>query len=128
MAGLKYNETQINELKQSKYVKNISSKSITFSLECKYEFLRLSQSWMFYKSIFKKLWFPEYIIESNVASEASKRWKRNEKTWEIEKKRGRVKKSKINFENMKLEEQNEYLQTEVAYLRELHKLKFWHYP
>ena len=43
MAGIKYNEFQIEELKKNKYVKNISEKSITFGLECKCEFLKMSK-------------------------------------------------------------------------------------
>lgn len=114
MAGIKYNEIQIEELKKNKYVKNISEKSITFSLECKCEFLKMSKKWIFYKKIFEKLGFPQYIIEWNVASEASKRWKRNEKNWAIEKKKWRAKKTKIDFNNMTLEQENEYLRAKLA--------------
>ena len=43
MAGIKYTQAQIKELKANKYVKNVTQKSITFSLECKIEVLKLNK-------------------------------------------------------------------------------------
>jgi len=55
MAGIKYNITQIEELKINKYVKNVTEKSITFTTECKLEVLKLSKKGIFYTDIFEKL-------------------------------------------------------------------------
>jgi hypothetical protein len=55
MAVVKYNETQIEELKKNKYVKNVTNKNITFSLDCKLEIVKLSKQSMFYRDIFVKL-------------------------------------------------------------------------
>lgn len=43
MSGIKYTQKQIKELKNNKYVKNATSKSITFTLECKLKVLELSK-------------------------------------------------------------------------------------
>jgi len=43
MADIKYNASQIKELKINKYVKNVTEKNIIFTIECKNEVLRLSE-------------------------------------------------------------------------------------
>ncbi len=63
MAWVKYNETQMKELKSNKYVKNVTNKSIIFTLKCKLEVLKYSKKWLFYKDIFKKLWFSKIYSE-----------------------------------------------------------------
>jgi len=119
MAWIKYNKTQIEELIWNKYVKKISEKYITFNLECKTEFLKFSNKWLFYREIFRKLWFPEYIISSNVPKKAYYRWKTNMNKWKIESQKWRPKKAKIDFDNMTKDEELEYLRAKVAYLEEI---------
>jgi hypothetical protein len=41
MAGIQYNNEQVQELQKNKYVKFVTNKYITFTLECKIEFLKL---------------------------------------------------------------------------------------
>ena len=129
MAGIKYNETQIQELRKNKYIKAVTEKYITFTDEFKIKALELDKRYFLPKEIFKEFWFPEYIIKSDIPSINLKRWR---KLLKYEKliwgKKWRPKKEKINFENMNIEEQNEYLRTENAYLKELYKLKHWKYP
>jgi len=43
MALIKYNDSQIEELKKNKYVKSVTNKNINFTLECKLEVLKLSK-------------------------------------------------------------------------------------
>ena len=83
MAGIKYTQAQIKELKANKYVKNVTQKSITFSLECKIEVLKLNKKWLFYTEIFKKLWFPEYIINSKIPQRSFHRWNYKNNNWLI---------------------------------------------
>lgn len=119
MRLLKYNESQIKELKRNKYVKSVTSKNINFTLECKLEIIKLSNKWIFYKEIFRKLWFPEYVINSEIPRNLVNRLKNNLKKWKIEDKRWRPKVEKIDYDNMTLEQENEYLRAKVAYLEEI---------
>lgn len=120
MTLIKYNETQIEELKKNKYVKSVTNKNINFTLECKLEVVKLSKKWIFYREIFKRLWFPEYVINSNIPQECSKRWKRNiNNKWVIEDKKWRPQTEKIDFDNMTLEQENEYLKAKLALYEEL---------
>lgn len=128
MSGIKYSKKQIQDLKNNKYVKNATQRSITFSTEFKYEVLKLSEKWIFYTEIFKKLWFPEYIINSKIPERSYHRWKYKSDKWVIEEKKWRPTKKKIDYANLTNEEKIEYLETENAYLKELNKIKFWHYP
>ena len=121
MALIKYNETQIEDLKKNKYVKSITNKNINFSLECKLEALRLSNKWIYFRDIFKKLWFPEYIINSDIPKKAIDRWKRNKNKWELEKQKWRPRKEKIDFDNLTKDQYIEYLETKLAYYEEMKK-------
>jgi hypothetical protein len=128
MAATQYTNKQIQELQRNKYVKSVTSKYITFTLECKIEFLRLANEWMFYRDIFALFGFGEYIVNSSLPQNCFQRWKRKEISWNIEWKRWRQKKNITDFDSMSIEEQNEYLRAENAYLKELHKMKYGHYP
>ncbi|MDD3120612.1 MAG: hypothetical protein PHF46_04340 [Candidatus Gracilibacteria bacterium] len=119
MAGIKYTGVQMEELKKNKYVKNVTNKNITFNLECKLEVVKLSKKGMFYRDIFKKLGFPEYIIKSKIPERSYNRWKTKNKNGNIEDKKGRPKKEKIDFNNMTLEQENEYLRAKLALYEEL---------
>ena len=121
MQKIKYNNTQINELKTIKYVKNVTNKNITFTTEFKYELLKLSKKWLFYKEIFKKLWFPEYIVNSKIPERSYHRWNNKSKNWFLEDKKWRPIKQKIDFDNMTKDEEIEYLKTKVAYYEEMMK-------
>lgn len=128
MAKQYYTDIQVQELSNNKYVEKCSKKYITFTKDCKIEFLKLSQERIFYRDIFKILWFPDYIVQSKIPERSYNRWKRNLQNWILESKKGRKKKEKTDISKMTLEEQNEYLRAEVAYLKELHKQIYWHYP
>ena len=119
MVSIKYTENQINDLRKNKYVKSCTNKNINFTQECKIKVLKLSNSWMFIKEIFEKLWFPKYIINSDIPSSSLKRWKNNQKKWNIEFKKWRPRIEKIDFDNMTLEQENEYLRTKLALYEEL---------
>jgi len=43
MQKIKFNNTQINELKAIKYVKNVTEKHIIFTTECKLKVVELSK-------------------------------------------------------------------------------------
>lgn len=132
MSGIKYNETQIEELRANKYVKTVTEKYITFTDEFKIKALELDKRYFLPKEIFKEFWFPEYIINTKTPKQtlATLRYKERKGwvNWVISSKKWRKQSEKIDFENMNLEEQNEYLRTENAYLKELYKLKHWNYP
>ena len=121
MAGIKYTQAQIKELKANKYVKNVTQKSITFSLECKIEVLKLNKKWLFYKEIFKKLWFPEYIINSKIPQRSFHRWNYKNNNWLIEDKKWRPKVEKIDFNNLTKDQYIEYLETKLEFYEEMKK-------
>lgn len=133
MKKIPYSAKQIEELLANPYVKNCSERYITFTTECKIEFLNLSKQWFFYKDIFKKFGFLSYIVNSDIPKNSCTRWNRNLASWILEWKKGKPKneRKEINqkdIESMSLKEQNIYLQAENAYLKELHKTIYWHYP
>ena len=132
MAVIKYNKTQIEELKKNKYVKNCSSKYITFTDEFKIKVLELDKNWIYHRKIFEDFGFPEYIINWNIIPSIVWSWRYKMKkdwlTWLVWTKKGRRKQEKKDFSKMTIEEQNEYLKAENAYLKELHKQVYWHYP
>lgn len=121
MTEIKYNKAQIDELKAIKYVKNVTSKHIIFTRECKLKVLRLSEKWIFYREIFKNLWFPEYVLKSEIPRNALIRWSKNMKNNEIEQKKWRPKKDKIDFDNMTKDQYIKYLEAKVSYLEEIKK-------
>lgn len=126
MAGIKYNVYQLQELKSNKYVKNVTQKSIIFTLECKLEVLKQSKKWIFYRDIFRKLWFPEYIVNSKIPERNFNRWNNKAKIWNIEDKKWRPKVEKIDFDNMTKDQYIEYLESENAYLKEIaNYIKNW---
>lgn len=64
----KYTPGQIQEIKNNKYVLRCSPKNITYTNSCKIEAVNLWKTWISSKDIFKKLWFPNYIINSDLPS------------------------------------------------------------
>lgn len=128
MTNIAYSKKQIKELLNNPYVEKCSEKYITYTAECKIEFLKLSKQWLFYREIFRKLWFPSYIVNSKIPERAYNRWKKYLENWIFEWKKKSNKKERVNFEAMTIEEQVEYLKTENAYLKEFNKTIYWHYP
>lgn len=115
-----YTEEQIALLLQNQYVAKCSPKHLTFTDVCKQEAVRLHKAgWISSKDIFRKLSFPDFIIDSDYPREALKRWRKMEKqegiSWLTGKKKGRKKKEK-DIENRTPEEQILYLQAKIAYL------------
>lgn len=129
MAEVKYTQEQIKELKWNINVNNCTSKHIVFSKEFKIETVKLSKNYVTSKEIFKKYWFPDYVINSDVPKSSISRWKRNIKIkWQIEENKWRKKKEKCDVSKMTKDEYIEYLETENAILKELKKLVDWDYP
>ena len=129
MAEIKYTETQIQELRNNKYVKNCTNKNITFTKECKLIALDLERQLMLRKEIFEKLWFPEYVSNSEIPTKSIDRWKRNiNKNWIIEKIKWRPRKEKLDFNNMTKDEYIKYLETKLAVFEELKKYADWNFP
>jgi hypothetical protein len=94
--------------------------------------LQLGDKWLFHREIFDKLWFPEYITKSNVPWRTYTRYKNIKKInwliWLIWTKKWRPTKEKVDVSKMSSEEKIIYLETENAYLKELHKTAYGHYP
>ncbi len=109
MTKIKYISSQILELLKNKYVKNATQKHVIFKKECKIEAVNLWEKWLTSKEVFKELWFPNYIINSYIPKNSLWRWK-------------------INIDTLSDQEKIEFLKTENAYLKEMYKIKFWHYP
>lgn len=132
MAELKYSKEQIIELKQNKYVKNCTSKYLSFTDEFKIKALELDKRHFFSKEIFQELWFPEYVINTKLPKNTIATLRFKEKTqwiqWLINSKKWRKKQKAIDFENMSKDEKIEYLEAENEYLKELYKLKHGKYP
>jgi len=132
MSKKEYSEEQIEEILSNPNVKTCSSKYITFTDEFKVKALELDKRYLLPREIFKKFWFPEYIINTKIPKQTlgTLRYKeRNEWiSWVISSKKGRLKKERIDFNNMTKDEKIQYLETENAYLKELHKQIYWHYP
>ncbi len=129
MTQIKYIKEQIEELKSNPNVKNSTSKHIIFTKEFKLQAVKLAKEYLSAKEIFLKFWFPEYVINSDIPSNALARWKNLNKKWLIEDKKWRPKKEEnLDFSKMNLKEQNEYLRTQNLYLKELHNQIYWEYP
>ena len=129
MTENKYNNSQIEELKNNINVKNCTKKHIVFTKEFKYKAVELAKKYIWAKEIFMKFWFPEYVINSQIPSNSLARWKKLTKKWVVEEIKWRPKKEEnIDFSKMNLKQQNEYLRAENLYLKELHKQIYWEYP
>lgn len=132
MSKIEYSESQRLELEKNIYVEKCTAKQIRFTSEFKTELIKQSKKRIFYRDIFRNLWFPEYIVSSKVPERTYKRYTEIVKKywilWLISAKKWRPKKEKIEPENMTPEEKIIYLETKVAYLEEKHKEIYWHYP
>jgi len=132
MSKIIYTKSQIKEIESNKYVEKCTTKQIRFTNEFKIELLKLADKWLFYREVFDKLWFPEYVTKSNVPWRTYTRYKNIKKTnwliWLIWTKKWRPTKEKMDIKKMNKDEQIEYFKTENAYLKELHKIAYGHYP
>ena len=132
MSKKAYTREEIEILKANKYVRNCSSKYITFTDELKTEALKLDNKWVYFRDIFKYFWFPEFIVNSEIPRNSLKDWRHRIKTkwltWLVNTKKWRKKQEKIDISKMTQEEKIKYLETENAYLKELYKTTYWHYP
>lgn len=121
MRGINYTKEQMEELIKNKYIKSCTDKNVNFTLECKIESVKLWNKWFPTKEIFKKLWFPEYIINSDIPTSSLNRWRKNIKKWSIEEQKWRPKVEKIDFDNLTKDQYIEYLETKLAYYEEMKK-------
>lgn len=132
MSKIKYDSKQIAELENNKYVASATSKYISFSNEFKLLCIQQDKLWIYHRDTFSSCNFPDYIVDSDIPKRSLWRWRRQIREWWdqalVWKKKGRPKVEKIDFGKMSITEQNNYLKTENAYLKELHKQKYWHYP
>jgi hypothetical protein len=87
---------------------------------------------MIHRDIFRKFWFPEYIINSKIPERLLKNWRYKARHKWIESlqdsKKWRKKKENFDTSKMSKDEELEYLRTKVAVLEELKKLVDWDYP
>ncbi len=128
MAKIKYTESQIQELINNEYINWCSNKSITFTKECKIKAVKLRlEKLLSCKEVFRELWFPEYIINTDIPNASLNRWIKNNHKWKIDLKRWR-KRKEIDISKMTKDEELEYLRTKVAVLEELKKLVDKNYP
>ncbi len=132
MSKIHYTPLQRQELEQNIYVEKCTSKQIRFTSSFKRELIEQSKQQTFYRDIFRNLWFPEYIVSSKVPERTYTRYTNIEKrhwlAWLIGAKKWRPQKEKIDIEKMTAQEKIIYLETKVAYLEELHKKVYGHYP
>lgn len=97
MSKKNYTLEQIQDLKSNRFVKNCTEKSIQFTDECKIIVMQQVGKWIWSKEIFRDLWFPDYVINSNIPKrfverqrkklrkEGNKEWRKDERgkhsTW-----------------------------------------------
>jgi len=128
MTTIKYNTIQIKELKANDNVKNVTWKHIVFTKEFKVKAIKLHKI-IIPKEIFRKFWFPEYIINSEIPKNAIARWEKNIKDkWVIEENKWRKIKEYFDISKMNKDEYIEYLEAKLAIVEELKKINKWEYP
>lgn len=131
MSKKRYTDEQIKELKANKYVMNCTEKSIQFTDEFRKIAMELDGK-EFPRAIFKKCWFPDYVVNSEVPKESFKRRRRSIRgKWEIwlidnrwcnwwRPRKNKIKKK--SWEKIEVsKEEREYMQAELAVYKEL----FW---
>lgn len=132
MTHIIYTESERQEIEQNQYVEKCTLKQIRFTNEFKIEVLKMVDTWIFYREVFRMLWFPEYVVRSKVPERSYTRWKNIKQksglVWLIWAKKWRPVKEKKDILKMNRDEKIEYLEAENAYLKELHKIAYWHYP
>lgn len=76
MTKVPYTPEQIQILQSNQYVKSCSEKYITFTDNCRITALKLDDQKWYHKDIFRYLWFPDFIIDSETPRYALKDWRR----------------------------------------------------
>ena len=131
MSKKRYTDEQIKELKANKYVMNCTEKSIQFTDEFRKIAMELDGK-EFPRAIFKKCWFPDYIVNSLIPEKSfNRRRKSMREKWEIwlidnrwcnwwRPRKNKIKKK--SWEKIEVsKEEREYMQAELAVYKEL----FW---
>ena len=131
MSKKRYTDEQIKELKANKYVMNCTEKSIQFTDEFRKIAMELDGK-EFPRAIFKKCWFPDYIVNSIIPEKSfNRRRKSMREKWEIwlidnrwcnwwRPRKNKIKKKSWEIIEVPKEER-EYMQAELAVYKEL----FW---
>lgn len=131
MSKKRYTDEQIKELKANKYVMNCTEKSIQFTDEFRKIAMELDGK-EFPRAIFKKCWFPDYIVNSKIPEKSfNRRRKSMREKWEIwlidnrwrnwwKPRKNKIKKKSWEIIEVSKEER-EYMQAELAVYKEL----FW---
>ncbi len=132
MSKIEYTNEQIQELLNNPYVKDCSSKYITFTDEFKTKVLELDNKWVYHRKIFEDFWFPDYIFKSKIVSQSLWNWRFKMKNkginWLINTQKWRKKKEKFDTSKMTKDEYIVYLEAKLALSEELKKLSKWNYP
>ena len=131
MSKKRYTDEQIKELKANKYVMNCTEKSIQFTDEFRKIAMELDGK-EFPRAIFKKCWFPDYVVNSIIPEKSfNRRRKSMREKWEIwlidnrwcnwwKTRKNKIKKK--SWETIEIsKEEWEYMQAELAVYKEL----FW---
>ena len=131
MSKKRYTDEQIKELKANKYVMNCTEKSIQFTDEFRKIAMELDGK-EFPRAIFKKCWFPDYVVNSKIPEKSfNRRRKSMREKWEIwlidnrwcnwwKSRKNKIKKK--SWETIEVsKEEREYMQAELAVYKEL----FW---
>ena len=83
MSKKRYTDEQIKELKANKYVMSCTEKSIQFTDEFRKIAMELDGK-EFPRAIFKKCWFPDYVVNSIIPEKSfNRRRKSMREKWEI---------------------------------------------
>lgn len=114
-----YTEQEIEILKRNPNVKNVSSKSITYSADFKIRAVKQSQNGMTSTVIFENAGLPEELVGKEKAHQSLKRWKKSMKIAGEEgfynEKRGKTA-GPTGSQNVSLEEQLAEANARIAYL------------
>ena len=131
MSKKRYTDEQIKELKANKYVMNCTEKSIQFTDEFRKIAMKLDGK-EFPRAIFKKCWFPDYVVNSIIPKQSFERRRKSMRekweVWLIDNRWcnwWRPRKNKIKKKSWEIievsKEEREYMQAELAVYKEL----FW---
>lgn len=122
-----YTQKEIKILKENRYIKNISSKYISFTDEFKIKGLELNiKKWKHHKEIFEEFWFPDFIINSDIPKDTFDRLRCKSKKWLLIWKKWRPK--NIDISKMTKDEYITYLEAKLAIFEELKKYSDWNFP
>ena len=132
MSKITFNKKEIKSLAKNKYVKKVSSKSITYSIEFKEKFIEEYYKGKLPRVIFEECGFDIDLIGLKRVEQSACRWKKSyEKDGllglqDIRKSSlGRPQKRDLTVEekNKKLEAKVKLLEVQVEFLKKLKKMK-----